>query len=61
MKTLKKVCFDNDYHSIYYNEPITDSKEVEESWGGESFFYYDEHGTSLTPEQAKQYLKVNNE
>jgi len=60
MKTLRKVCFDNDYHSVYYDEQISNPEKVEESWGGETFFYYDEHGTSLTANEAKQYLEVNN-
>ena len=60
MKTLRKVCFDNDYHCVYYDEQIGDPAKVEESWSGEDFLYYDEHGTSLSAAQARQYLEVNN-
>ena len=56
MKTLKRVCMDET--KLIYSKHISDPRDIYSDCLG-NVYYYDEHGTFIPEQDAKQYLEIN--
>ena len=58
MKTLKKVCV-NETEVVFYRQILSSNDVYSDCLG--NTYYYDDHGTFIPADQAKQYLEVYNQ
>ncbi|MFA5025688.1 MAG: hypothetical protein WC503_04235 [Candidatus Shapirobacteria bacterium] len=55
---MKRVCMDE--FKVVYSKQISNPNDVYSDCLG-NVYYYDEHGTFIPEQVAKQYLEINNQ